>query len=200
MGITKRSDSLYLEFRVIDDGDTLRLAAPHEGGKLKRWKCYTLNRKQAKDQESIVRTNLMKGIVQSERMAKVPMFRDWAKKYLDLPEVRGLRSYGKHVTTVTNRLVPFFDDRLLSDIRAHDVEAYRASRKREDGKAASLSTTNWDDAVLKAMLNKAIQRDLLMVNPASKVSLPDPQNERDRTLQARNGHGSMPKPRTTRSP
>jgi integrase len=184
MGITKRADSLYLEFRVIDDGDILRLAAPHEGGKLKRWKCYTLNRKLAKDQESIVRTNLMKGIVKSERIAKVPMFREWAKRYLDLPEVKALRSYDKHVTTVMNRLVPFFGDRLLTDIRAHDVEAYRAGRTRGDGEAAAISTTNWDHAVLKAMLNKAIKRDLLTVNPAKKVSLPDPQNERDRILTA----------------
>src|SRR5688500_1018205 len=185
MGITKRADSLYLEFRAIDDGDTLRLAAPHEGGKLKRWKCYTLNRKVAKDQESIVRTNLMKGIVQSERSDKLPKLRDRATRKLDLPEVKGLRSYAKHVTTVTNRLVPFFGDRLLSDIRAHDVEAYRAARKRGNGEAAAaLSTTNWDHAVLKAVLNKAIKRDLLTVNPASKVSLPDPQNERDRILTA----------------
>jgi hypothetical protein len=37
-----------------------------------------------------------------------------------------------------------------------------------------LSTVNWDHAVLKAMLNKAVQRDLITVTPASKVTLPNP--------------------------
>ncbi len=86
------------------------------------------------------------------------------------------------MTTVNDRLIPFFGDQLLTDLQAHDVEVYRANRLRADGKPAALSTVIWDHAVLKAMLNKAIQRDLLEVNAASKVSLPTPRNERDRIL------------------
>ena len=182
MGITKRADSLYVEFRVVDDGQTLRLAAPYEGGKVKRWKCHTLKRELAKQQEAIIKTNLLKGIVLSDSKTKVPTFREWAKRYLELPEVRGLRYFDKHKRTVNDWLVPFFGDRLLSKIKVSDVEAYRAGRMRDDGKAAALSTVNWDHAVLKVMLNKALQRDLLMVNPACKVSMPNPQNERDRIL------------------
>jgi|GEM_PF-5477995 len=48
MGIMRRSDSLYVEFKVIDDGHTLRLAAPDEGGKVKRRKCHTLKRELGK--------------------------------------------------------------------------------------------------------------------------------------------------------
>lgn len=182
MGLTERDDSLYVEFRVVDDGKMLRLAEPHEGGKLKRWKCHTLSRELAGKQAAIIKTNLMKGIVQSERRAKVPTFREWAKRYLDLPEVKGLRSHANHVETVNVRLVPFFGDRLLTDISADDVEDFRAGRTRKDGTPAALSTINWDHAVLKAMLNKAVKRDVLTVNPASRVSLPNPQNERDRIL------------------
>jgi hypothetical protein len=93
---------------------------------------------------------------------------------LTLPEMQGLRSYGKHIRTVRDHLMPFFANRLLGDIRANDVEAYRAGRMRHDGTPASLSTVNWDHAVLKAMLNKAVQRDLITVTPASKVTLPNP--------------------------
>jgi len=57
-----------------------------------------------------------------------------------------------------------------------------ANRLRADGKPAALSTVNWDHAVLKGMLNKAIQRDLLEVNAASEVSLPTPRNEQDHIL------------------
>ena len=111
----------------------------------------------------------------------MPTFREWAR-YLEFPEVKGLRSYEKHLATVKKRLIPFFGDRLLSDITGGDVEAYRGGRLRGDGSVAALSTINWDHAVLKAMLNTAIQRDLLTVNAACKVNLPDPRNERDRVV------------------
>ncbi len=93
MGITRRSDSLYVEFRVIDDGETLRLAAPYEGGKVKRWKCHTLTRELGKQQKSIIKTNLLKGLVQSDGQKKIPTFREWGKRYLDLPKVKARRSY-----------------------------------------------------------------------------------------------------------
>lgn len=36
MGLTKRHDSYYVEFRVVDDGKVLRLANERQGAKLKR--------------------------------------------------------------------------------------------------------------------------------------------------------------------
>lgn len=182
MGITKRADSLYVEFRVVDDGHTLRLAAPYEGGKVKRWKVGSQKRELAKQQEALIKTNLMKGVIQSERRAKVPTFREWAKRYLELEEIKALRSYPNHVETVARRLVPFFGDRLLTDLTEDDVRAYRAGRTRKDGKPAAISTINWDHAVLKELLYKAVGRKLLPTNPAADVPIPDPQNERDRIL------------------
>ncbi len=182
MGITKRTDSLCVEFRVVDDGHTLRLAAPYEGGKVKRWKCGTLKRELAKQQEAIIKTNLMKGIIQSQRQAKVPTFREWGKRYLDLEEIKALRSYANHVETVNRRLVPFFGDRLLTDVTEDDVRTYRADRTRKDGKPAAISTINWDHAVLKELLYKAMAKKFLATNPAADVPMPDPQNERDRIL------------------
>lgn len=116
------------------------------------------------------------------REQRTHTFREWAGRYLDLPEVKGLRSYKNHVETVNVRLVPFFGDRRLTDISVDDVESIRASRVKKNGQPAALSTVNWDHAVLKAMLNKAMKRGLLTSNPASRVSLPNPHNERDRIL------------------
>ncbi len=65
MGLTKRKDSYYVEFRVLDDGKTLRLATNVAGARLKRWKVGSLNKTTAKQQEAIIKTDLMKGIVQS---------------------------------------------------------------------------------------------------------------------------------------
>jgi integrase len=45
-----------------------------------------------------------------------------------------------------------------------------------------VQTVNHDHIALKHCLNVAIRRGLLQSNPASKVPLPNPQNERDRVL------------------
>jgi integrase len=79
-------------------------------------------------------------------------------------------------------LVPFFGGKILSEIRPQDVEAFRGQRKKKNGKTASVQTVNHDHIALKHCLNVAIRRGLLQSNPASKVPLPNPENERDRVL------------------
>ena len=63
MGLTKRKDSYYVEFPVMDDGKLLTLAQGG-GGRLKRWKVGSLNKTVAKQQEAIYKTDLMKGTIQ----------------------------------------------------------------------------------------------------------------------------------------
>ena len=46
MGLTRRKDSYYVEFRVLDNGESLKLASGG-GGHLKRWKVGSLNRTMA---------------------------------------------------------------------------------------------------------------------------------------------------------
>ena len=60
MGLTKRKDSYYVEFRVLDDGETLS-PATGGGGQLKRWKVGCVNKMVAKQQEAIIRTQLLSG-------------------------------------------------------------------------------------------------------------------------------------------
>ena len=79
-------------------------------------------------------------------------------------------------------MVPFFGGKILSEIRPQDVEAFRGQRKKKNGKTASVQTVNHDHIALKHCLNVAIRRGLLQSNPASKVPLPNPENERDRVL------------------
>jgi hypothetical protein len=82
----KRYDGSYcVEFRVIDDGKTLRLAS--SGGKLKRWRVGSLNKTAAKQQEAIIKTDLMKGLVESPQ-AKSITFKEWGETYLNLEEVK----------------------------------------------------------------------------------------------------------------
>ena len=72
MGLTRRRDGFYIEFPVIDDGKVLTLARGTPGAKVKRWKTYTHNKTVAKQQEAMIKTDLMKGKIRSDR-EKGPM-------------------------------------------------------------------------------------------------------------------------------
>lgn len=183
MGLTKRSDSYYVEFRVIDseDGKSLVLASGVPGARKKRWKVGCLNKTIARELEATIRTRLLLGQEKSERVKPI-LFRDWAKTYLALEEVKTLRSFVGRAHSVEAHLIPFFGGRLLSDIRPQEVEAFRSQRKKANGTPASVQTINHDHIALKHCFNVAIRRGLLQSNPASKVPLPNPHNERDRVL------------------
>ena len=94
MGLTKRKDSYYVEFRVADDGETLSLAAGG-GGQLRRWKVGSLNRTRAKEKEAIIKTKLLSGNMPSTTQARAQSmtFRQWADQYLSLEHIRNLKGY-----------------------------------------------------------------------------------------------------------
>ena len=181
MGLTKRKDSYYVEFPVLDNGKTLTLARGIAGAKLKRWKVGCRNKDEARKQEAMIKTELMKGLVTSAQSQPL-LFKEWAIRYVELEEVKRLRSYRDRARIVKHQLIPFFGSTLLQEIRPEQVEAYRAQRRKEDGSLTSLQTINNDHIILKHCLNVAIRRGLLVTNPACKVPLPNPHNERDRVL------------------
>jgi integrase len=163
------------------DGKALVLASGIPGAKKKRWKVGCLNKTVAREMESAIKTRLLLGQESSER-AKPVLFKEWAKTYLDLEEVKSLRSFVGRSHSVEGHLVPFFGGKILSEIRPQDVEEFRRQRMKSDGNLASVQTVNHDHIALKHCLNVAIRRGLLQSNPASKVPMPNPQNERDRVL------------------
>ena len=61
MGLTKRKDGWYVEFPVVDDGKVFQLARGIPCSKLKRWKTLTTNKTVAKQQEAMIKTDLMMG-------------------------------------------------------------------------------------------------------------------------------------------
>ena len=210
MGLTKRKDGWYVEFRVVDDGKLLRLA-PNGMGKLKRWKVGSRNRGLAKDQEAIIKTKLLSGQILSPVLerAQAISFREWAETYLELEEVKKLATYGDRRLKVSH-LVNFFGDRPLSCLTPEDVAEYRNQRVRYSritclncekmfGRAVcpgcgwkrsdppypvSIQTINHDHTALTHMLNlaRSPRFKLIQDNPASHVGKPNPNNERDRIL------------------
>lgn len=131
--------------------------------------------------ESVIKTRLLLGQEKSEQ-AKPVLFKEWAKTYLELEEVKTLRSFVGRSHSIECHLVPFFGGKLLSEIRPEDVEGFRAQRKKLNGKPASIQTINHDHVALKHCLNVAIRRGVLQNNAASRVPMPNPNNERDRVL------------------
>lgn len=179
MGLTKRKDGWYVEFYVVDDGKTVSLAPRILGAKLKRWK-GSKNKTHAKHQESIIKTKLLAGTMQSElAQQKARTFAQWAQEYVQIEEVKALRSYRERCQRIEKFLVPYFDKRLLQSITVQDVEQYRAARSV--GRA--LATVNGDHQILRHMLKHAMRRDYLMRNVASLVAEPKPNNARNRVLE-----------------
>jgi len=181
MGLTKRKDGWYVEFPVIDDGKVLTLARGTPGAKVKRWKTGTNNKTMANTQETLIKADLMKGLMKS-KSSRCKTFAEWAEIYLRLEGVKSLRTYVDRVQTLRYQLIPYFGRKLLNEIRPEDIENYRAQRLRRNGNPASLGTINKDHTFLKHMLSVAEKRGLLETNVAKKVALPDPKNERDRVL------------------
>src|SRR5215217_5113272 len=113
MGLRKRPDSYYVEFRVMEDGKSLVLASGVIGARKKRWKVGCLNKTVAREMEAVIKTRILLGQEGSER-AKPVLFKEWAKSYLDLEEVKTLRSFVGRSHSINTHLVPFFGGKLLA--------------------------------------------------------------------------------------
>lgn len=181
MGLTKRKDSYYVEFPVLDDGKRLHLAVGVEGAKLKRWKVGCTNKTMAKQQEAIIKTKLLSGTMPSDLVQHARMtLGQWAEVYKTIEDVQRIRTYRERCQRITQVIVPFFGAQtLLQDLTVRDVEAFRQER----GKGRAVATVNVDHNILKHMLKHAIKRDLLTRNVACLVAAPKPKNARDRVLE-----------------
>ena len=113
-------------------------------------------------------------------------FKDLARWYLTLPEVKAKRSYDRDGRSL-KLLIPFFGERLLKDITPALVEAYRQKRLSEpSGRTPSTltkpATVNREIACFKTIFNKAVKDGKAERNPAHGVKLLKENNERDRIL------------------
>ena len=187
MGITKRNESYYIEFRVLDDGTTLSLASGGLGH-LKRWKVGSLNKTVAKQHEAIIKTNLMKGIVKSDHVQGAITFKALADAYLALPRVQEQANYQRKKMWVEKRFLPAFGaSKSISAITPESIEAYYQGRRKE----VSLATANRELAAIKHIFSWAcgtarklpIARPYLDKNPARSVWKEEEDNVRDEILE-----------------
>src|SRR5215469_3426634 len=178
----KAIDSYYVEFHIVDDGEALRLAS-RGGGQLKRWKVGSVNKTVAKQQEAVIKTKLLTGQFPSPTKVKAQSitFRQWAHQYLELEQVKKLKSYRLR-KDIVHKLISFFNNKPLGAMTPEDVRKYRAQRVGPNGRPLAVQTINHDHTALVHMLNvaRSPQFDLITDNPAAHVPKPNPQNERDR--------------------
>jgi len=145
MGLTRRKDGWYVEFPVLDDGKTLTLAGGTPGAKIKRWKTGTPNRTIAKQQGALIKTDLMKELVKSERVQGSVTFRALADASLSSPDIRRHATYKWKVATVGERFVPHLGHQFIDAVSPRMVEAFREEMPQQKGyqgtklKSATLS-------------------------------------------------------------
>ena len=112
------------------------------------------------------------------------LFKDLAKWYLELPEVKAKRSYAKDQMHC-KKFMAQFGDRLLKDITPAMVEAYKQKRLSKNfhrGKTTKPATVNREVTTFKTVFNKAIKNGQAERNPAQRVKQLKENNERDRIL------------------
>ena len=130
MGLTKRNGKYYVEFYVWDDGEMLKLARRQNyqhGARLQRWCTGTNNKTMAGRQETLIKTDLMRGTMESKKAKRNgPItFAKLTTEYLADPKVQRQATYQKKVNWVSKRFLPHFESKTpITSITQNDFERY----------------------------------------------------------------------------
>jgi integrase len=111
-------------------------------------------------------------------------FKTLTEWYLELPEVKAKRSYGRDRQSV-RFLLDHFGERLLKDITPATVESYKQKRLADTnykGTTMKPATVNRELACLKTIFSKAVKNGKAERNPTFGVKLLKENNVRDRIL------------------
>jgi len=164
MGLTKRCDRYYVEFRVVDHGKVLRLANERQGGKLNRWSVGYGNKEAAQNYEAKLRSELNLGILKSAQHNDLLTFRVLSQRYLAQPQIprQALHSWKQQMFTTC--FLPRYGDYPISAITPAMLEQYREERRTE---GLTVATLNRHVALLNHVFSLAVQEDWLEKSPCS---------------------------------
>jgi integrase len=124
-------------------------------------------------------------------------FKDLAEKYEDVKLIPatyqdGVKVSGKRsiapVKSALNALLPFFERKLIRNIKTSDIESYKQSRLKTitmRGSTMKIATINRELSLLRTMLNFALQNEWIIKNPfilSKGVISMSAEVERDRIL------------------
>jgi integrase len=124
-------------------------------------------------------------------------FKDLAEKYEDVKLIPatyqdGVKVSGKRsiapVKSALNALLPYFERKLIRNIKTSDIESYKQSRLKTvtmRGSTMKVATINRELSLLRTMLNFALQNEWIIKNPfilSKGVISMSAEVERDRIL------------------
>lgn len=143
---------------------------------------------QAKDYIEDRKHEIRHGKYQDRRENKPLQFKEFAKYYLELKELDGLRDM-ERVKLSMKYLAKYFGNYHLSGITKEDILRYRkirqrTKRQRKPYKPIAPATINREMACLKNLLNVAIEKGLIDKNPMFRLKALEEDNIRDRCLSA----------------
>jgi len=130
-------------------------------------------KKEAEDALAVIKSDLLHGKIGLGTSSKNILFKDFAEKFLNTYAIKK-RSFRTDRTAYNIHLKPCFGDTYLSDIRIERIEKYQTERQKEttrrktpDGKPMKTSgpTINREIALLRTMLNKAVEWEYLDASP-----------------------------------
>jgi len=101
------------------------------------------------------------------QVKRISTFRELAKEYIAYAEANKAVSTAQGDKHRLGKLLAAFGSNRLTDITQHRVELYIQERR----KVVKSSTVNRDTALLKHMLNKAVDWGYLQFNPLKRVKL-----------------------------
>lgn len=154
-------------------------------GEQKRESCLTSNKRHAEERFASRVTAVKEGRFFEIKKVESITFRDFANRYIEEHSKINKKSWKNDIFRLTD-LMAEFGDTYLHEIKTIDIVKFKAKQTQKISKFKRLtkvSTINRKLTLLKAILNKAIEWDILKeLNPAAKVSQFKENNTRDRYL------------------
>ena len=183
MGLTKRGKHWYVEFPVIDDGETMRMA-PYgsrsvRGIKMKRWKSGP-RKDQAEVLEASKRTELETVGIPSRKLPDLLTFKVLTEAYLVDKKIQRQALYACKKSWIEKRFLPTFGEGTPAAAVTSDMaEAYLEERRKE----VALATVNRELAGIKHIFSWAVQKGVMEKNPLQRLKQEKEDNVRDEILE-----------------
>jgi integrase len=143
------------------------------------------DRREAENVLAVIKADLLRGKLGMGRPAAVVPFKVFAQKFLDTYAIKK-RSYARDQGAYDCHLKKHFGEIPIREIKLERIEQYIAARRTEISrrkKVASGATINRELALLRTMLNKAVEWEYLDASPVNWKRVKKlPENSRERYL------------------
>jgi hypothetical protein len=156
--------SYYVEFYVQETANTRTLSAKGPGAKLKRWRVPCDNKGIARQQEAIIKGQLLEGQpLVTERPVVNLSLKEYAHQWLETAtKFLAVKTLANYRQTLELYVLPSLGDRTLPSLTWADIRTL-LNQKQQDG--LSSNTVRMIRAVISTMLTDAAEDGMITTNP-----------------------------------